>query len=273
MRLRQRLAIRRRTLRSAPLRDGLPGRTDPMSRTPGRCERLDLPSAVTGLVLMLVVASSPARGAEPLRTVHLSPDDARLLAQPAENRTLLGYLASCALPETMVLQAEIGNEQVIFPGSLGLAPGWADRALTSAEQRWVSACLLARTNYLGHRMRISMRATDPPVDGLKTTAEEEREFSLFEGGFFGNVFAESPVAFACTGGSDAVGAADPVYAKRVCTLPTVSGSSDIKPISRCGFTLVGSCGRTNEFAVDGQHYDEVIFTYLAPEQPEPGDRR
>ena len=252
--------------RLASSRPESPGRAAPISVTTQCGESLRLPSAVAGLSLMLMMASSPARGAEPPQVVQLSPDAARL-AQSAENRTLISYLASCALPETMVLRAEIGNETVTFPGSLGLAPGWVERALTPSEQRWVSACMLARTNHFGHTMRISMRATDPPVDGLTATAEEEQEFPLFEGGFFGNLFAEAPVAFACAGGADAPGAADPVYRKRVCTLPMATGPGDMKPTSPCGFTLVGACGRADRFAVDGQGYREVIFTYLAPEPP------
>src|SRR5262249_37402515 len=65
-------------------------------------------------------------------------------------------------------------------------------------QRWVTACVLARTNAYGVKVDISIRAPPDAPDAVKnapaTSGEERGEYSLREGAFWGNVFDESPTA-------------------------------------------------------------------------------
>ncbi len=64
-------------------------------------------------------------------------------------------------------------------------------------QRWVSACVLARTNAYGVTVDISMRAPeDAPQavkDALRVTPDEAAAYPLQEGAFYGNLFASTPV--------------------------------------------------------------------------------
>ncbi|HEX7699163.1 MAG TPA: hypothetical protein VF403_00490, partial [Kofleriaceae bacterium] len=64
-------------------------------------------------------------------------------------------------------------------------------------QRWVSACLLARTNAYGAHVNISMRAPDDAPqavkDALAVSPAEAAVYNLREGAYYGNVFATTPV--------------------------------------------------------------------------------
>jgi hypothetical protein len=137
-----------------------------------------------------------------------------------------------------------------------------------AEQRWLTACILARTNHFGHRIQISMRAARPPMPALEASWLERQAYPLFEGGFFGNLFAELPVAYACFGDRDHSMAADPILSRRICTAPDGDDALTGLPVTRCGFLAVGACGQATRFVVDHGIYDEVIYTYL-PLTPEP----
>ena len=69
------------------------------------------------------------------------------LVAGAEQRQWLSYLAGCALPDDVEIVADVQGETHAFVGGLGLAPGWLERGLNPVEQRWVSACILARINH------------------------------------------------------------------------------------------------------------------------------
>ena len=75
---------------------------------------------------------------------------------------------------------------------------------TDSCQRWVSACVLARTNAYGVHVQISMRApavVPPGRDAqyakiqaaLATSPGEVATFGGREGAFYGNLFATTPV--------------------------------------------------------------------------------
>ena len=131
------------------------------------------------------------------------------LAATAAQRKQLTYLVRCALPADVALYADIEGERFTFPGSIGLAPGWLTEAMTPSEERWVSACLLAHVNYFGKHVQVSMRATPPPVPALAVSDDEQQTFSMFEGGFFGNLFTSNPVAYTCQGARTPAQASDP----------------------------------------------------------------
>jgi hypothetical protein len=90
----------------------------------------------------------------------------------------LKYVYSCAMPPGssltltlhhtdadggVIITADGGasTEQVVLEGKHGLAPEWGadDHAVCNDDcKRWVSACLLARTNAYGQHVNISLRA-------------------------------------------------------------------------------------------------------------------
>lgn len=188
-------------------------------------------------------------------------------ATPAR-RLLLKYLVSCALPEGVLLYADVDGHRHRFAGSLGLAPGWIERGLTPSEQRWVSACILARTNYFGREVAISMRAPAPAPAALQSSPEERTNFSLFEGGFYGNIFQDEPRAFACSAERTPKQAADRSYQDRVCSEPSGSTLPSGESLTRCGFVHAGTCPAPENFTPGPDGYREVIFTYLRPAGPQ-----
>jgi hypothetical protein len=139
------------------------------------------------------------------------------------------YAYSCAMPPGKHMTLTINGEAVTFDGSLGLAPEWGeDNGSCNVEcQRWVSACLLARTNAYGAHVEISLRAprslfqANGDIDALERTKylqiaedadptkDEATLFPLREGAYFGNIFESatasdgtqinSPKYYACAG--------------------------------------------------------------------------
>ncbi|WP_129344737.1 hypothetical protein [Sorangium cellulosum] len=111
------------------------------------------------------------------------------------SRTFVKYAVGCAFDpsQTFTFRWSGGTEE--YKGALGLAPEWADGPLSPAKQRWVSACIAARTNRLGVPVMISMRSPAPP--GLAAGEGERRAFSHKEGAFWGNLFEERPALYAC----------------------------------------------------------------------------
>jgi hypothetical protein len=213
----------------------------------------------------LVYADSPLLHPHQTDTIPMEVE----LADPAmattpEKRHQLQYLVSCALPQSIVLYTQQGTERFTFPGQMGLAPGWLHHPMTPAEERWVSACMLALVNYFGKHVEVSLRAEPPPVPFFQPSDEEKRQFTLFEGGFFGNLFGPKPVAYVCQGTRTPADDQAPVLHDRVCTTPTNEKTPDGKPMTPCRFILTGPCADSASFTVGGDHYDEVIFVYLKP---------
>jgi hypothetical protein len=156
----------------------------------------------------------------------------------------LNYTVSCALNPNQSLTIPL-ESPIVLEGSLGLAQSWARRRIGAADQEAVSACLAARLNFFGAHVLISIRGRglEPP------SAEEIAEYTLQEGAFWGNIFAEEPELFACTNRANVQNS----YAKlRFCStgFPVPDGST----IS-CGPLLhVGSCSK--RCAVNPAHPDE-----------------
>jgi hypothetical protein len=115
---------------------------------------------------------------------------------------------------------------------------------------------------------VSMRATPPPVPALAVAADEQQTFTIFEGGFFGNLFTSEPVAYACQGARMPAQARDPILQERICTQETGETTAEGTPITACRFLLTGRCEDSTSVRVHGTLYTEVIFTYLRPSQRE-----
>lgn len=150
---------------------------------------------------------------------------ATLVADPS-SQTSLSYLVQCALPAGASVRVDTPAGPLDFDGLIGLAPEWADAPCDVACQEWVTACMLARMNVYGVHFSLFPRGAHPEL--VPDDPDEAARFSVEEGAFYGNLFAEPPRVYACRGRGD-----DPLaLTLRTCTLPG----------SRCGIEAVGPCG-------------------------------
>jgi hypothetical protein len=149
-----------------------------------------------------------------------------LTAQALEDplaRELLKYVVSCALPASAELDLTIDGTAYAFPGGTGLAPAWGEPAGSCGPecQRWVSACVLSRVDFLGVSRPISIRGARPQ---LATTAAERADFPHREATYFGNIFTSPQIRRACLSPGQ-------TEIPRVCG-PTLDG---------CVMDVIGAC--------------------------------
>ena len=209
--------------------------------------------------------------ATPSRQRYPLNDPAKAIAQTESGREFIKYLTDCALDASVSAYADVQGQHYEFPGAMGLAPHWLHRPLTEAEQRWVSACILARTNYFGVEVQISLRADHSPFPALQTTDQERREYILHEGDFFGNLFTNTPVAAVAVGRATPEQRRDPVFQRRVCTAEDPDAAPhDSKTHSLCGFIITGDARNPDAHTLSGQQYDQSISVYLKPQAPSTG---
>jgi len=106
-------------------------------------------------------------------------------------------LVNCALPPWKSWIGTLNGEETEIWGVLGLAADLDEIPLLPTQQQLVTACLLASVNYFGEHIEISSR--NYPSAGA--TKDEMKDFGMFEGAFFGDVFAADgdTKKFACQG--------------------------------------------------------------------------
>jgi len=174
----------------------------------------------------------------------LSPNAAAQIANPGllgdSSRRLLKYTVGCALNDTQSFAFQwtdalgvVHNEK--YMGLLGLAPSWADGPLNKPGQRWVSACLAARTNRYETSVMLSLRGNLDPLK--KLVASESVAYPHIEGAFWGNLFSAQPYLHACY---DAENVANSRARLRDCAagqVDTVSGDL----VSCANIEIVGEC--------------------------------
>lgn len=208
---------------------------DTLKRT-GSCPNLPTPASADAVAR----ANGVQLNGNPLQFIHTGPlsanaDLTALLRANPGSAFFLSYIVECALPEgaSISIEAEPGAEPLVFRGSVGLAPEWADAPCDVACQEWVSACVFARTNRYELTVQVFLSGPHPAFDeavAVEGTAEENG-FTVREGAFYGNFFAAVPHELSCRGDGH-----DPLYrAIRVCALPG----------NLCGFSQVGPCGATD----------------------------
>jgi hypothetical protein len=213
------------------------------------------PSALTPAMLA-EAALDPGAISAPVLAAIQNPGKSGTLS-----RQLLKYTVGCALDSTQPSFSfswvdEDGNtNDVTDPGQIGLATDWAHGPLGSGdEQGWVSACLVARVNYFGIEVALSIRGDDA---ALATTPEEVADYPNEEGAFWGNLFADPPVAYACDDVPDD-DTSRSLY--RVCAAGYVEANSDI---ASCGIIQrLGSCDTYCEPLTgdSGQYYPACATT-------------
>lgn len=155
------------------------------------------------------------------------------LIDTADGREVLSYIVSCALPQGQ----SINVRGFKFAGSIGVAPAWATRVPTVTERRWVTACVMARTNLFGIRVDLSLRG---PHAALRGSLAEQLNYLLVEGAFYGDLFHEGgPKLFACSAEVRDLDLALSTQDLRACAI------SDNGHTTRCGFTYTGKCSVTD----------------------------
>ena len=203
---------------------------------------LGLPQHIAGLTLFLIAAITDA----------LDGWIARRQGQVSAFGTLLDPIADKLLISSAFISL-VEN---------GLAPAWATRVPTVSERRWVTACLLSRTNVNGVPVKISMRH-DANL-ALLTSAAERATYTEAEGAFYGDLFAPIPVTFACSNR-----AWTPLVGTfRACALSPNGITTD------CTFTYTGACTKAcgdktapfNGCKGLGTSYNEVATIFLTPTQ-------
>jgi hypothetical protein len=172
----------------------------------------------------------------------LSPSALASLQDPGAagemSRAFLRYAVGCAFRPDQSLEfawtdADGVEHEEEFVGALGLAPYWQSSALKEAGQRWVSACMAARTNWYGVPVMISTRARAPSL--AEPSAEELAAYPNEEGAFWGNLFASTPKLYACHA------SANVAYARSL-QRDCAAGHVDGQNVVECGIIeIVGSC--------------------------------
>lgn len=185
----------------------------------------------------------------PLTGAALSAAITPEIAADALALDILDYTVSCALgPDQQVAVALPDGGTRTFAGGLGLAPAWGrDDGRCDQECRgWVSACLVARTNFLGESRQISLLGDNP---ALTPTAQESAEFDIEEASYYGDLFASPAVLYGCV-------ADDHEAPVRTC-----GGAQE-----GCAITIVGSCDEVCDAAgcrgVHGEVFTQAISVNL-----------
>ena len=183
-------------------------------------------------------------------------------------RELLKYIVSCALPPTSKVDFTSEGVDYSYPGELGLTPKWGLPGGTCSEtcQRWISACVMARVDYLGEKVSISLRG---PHANRATTPAERAAYTVREGVYYGNIFRDpaDQERYACV-------APGRHGLPRVCG-PTLDGCF-LKATGWCNDTCGSAlpdgayldCHDTmrvsNQFPADSENFPTSITVFLKP---------
>jgi hypothetical protein len=141
------------------------------------------------------------------------------------SRKLMHYVVSCALPADQTLSMSIDGTKYTFDGGLGLAPEWGRPGgrCDQSCQRWVSACVLGRVDYLGVEEIISERGANL---ALMPTRDEMHDYTGQEATYYGNIFVAGQPMYVC-------------LAPGKKQIPRVCGPS----LDNCPMEVVGSCAQ------------------------------
>ena len=128
------------------------------------------------------------------------PTDIGGMTLGARNNILMKYIVRCALPGgTSSSFKDSGGTLHTWYGEIGVAPNWSTGALTSTEQRWVSSCVTSLVNADATSVIVSQRGeNDSPYVMMP---DEATNYPVTEGAYFGNMFADPPVYYACNNGA------------------------------------------------------------------------
>jgi hypothetical protein len=159
-------------------------------------------------------------------------------------REVFSYIYACAASQGHTMSISIEGTNYNFNGALGLADSWRSGSCDATCQGWVSACVLARSNYYGQSVHLSLRGSHA---NLGTSAQEVADYPNQEGKFYGNLFTTNAQKFSCAGPQSTANSL------RRCT---ETGSPNA-----CDFTGVGSCSSCTGSNCPS-NFGQVITVYL-----------
>lgn len=164
------------------------------------------------------------------------------LVKGEPGRSLLSYVVRCALPAGDEASfPRPGGSHLVYPGLVGIAPGWKGRSLDGAGRRLMTACLMAHVNAVRTEFPISVRSATlreaPPSEKLLFPAQEMA--------VYGNVFAPASEQdlFVCFGEAVAESLGDSGSLGTGLGLPSYLDFRMCSVSQRCGFHRVGACYR------------------------------
>jgi hypothetical protein len=176
---------------------------------------------INGLAEPSVSGVDPAY---PLDSAHGLGQEGWLAENDPAGEKVIRYLVECALDHGQIVTVEGPTTTYQFEGWLGLATEWRTDPCDQECQEWVSACLLARTNETETETLLFVQGEHPQLGfGF------DPSLPLYEGTFFGNVFTDPPVMYACRG--DSGGTAAAALWGRTCT----------QDVEECGFSTYADC--------------------------------
>jgi hypothetical protein len=197
----------------------------------------------------------------PLTAKSIESEASSALEDPAA-REFLTAIVSCALPATKTLKISTQGTTYTYSGDLGLAPDWSTGECDNQCQQWVSACVLARTDYLDEQREISLRGANPALNPRRA---ELATYTAPEAAFFGNLFKNPQRRYACL-------APGQTELPRVCGPSLQSCAISVDPQVTCAEVCKGpsvdgaykNC-RPNDGAQDDSPYVGTVTSFLTPE--------
>jgi hypothetical protein len=117
---------------------------------------------------------------------------------PVNSAMQVSYIVKCAKPTgtNVTYTNPATGVAYSWPGELGLAPAWTNRAMTVAEQQVMSACMVAHANKYGVHVPIAVEGRTAAGVEIARAANELTSYPVREAGWFGNT-ANGEGIFVC----------------------------------------------------------------------------
>lgn len=196
----------------------------------------------------------------------------RALVNTANGRAVMAVVVSCALPSSASVSAtDLSGTSYSYQGSMNLAPNWQNNVPSTADKRWTTACILARTNVYNINHTLSLR-NDLNIN-LQASMMEKSQYATAEAGFYGNLFQAAPALYACASQIWVPSGNPALEGSRACS------KSSNGTTTNCGFSYTWLCGAAlsghpaacsdktapyGSCSVSGTSYGEVVTTFSTP---------
>lgn len=205
-----------------------------------------------------------------------------LNADEEHRAPMMQAIAKCSVEPSFTIASSDGT--FLFPGQWPLYPSWKSNRLTGQDKRErVSSCILSLLN--GNNATLSLCIIGPGGSPFSDACGDP-SMTIREGGFFGDLFAQTPTAYvagpdtndpvdsgrACFGSVDnyCCSEADTNCPQRIVLVGAILGSPEQNYANkRCNAPLVSSGG--NQYCPSffstrepGRNYTNVFTTFVPP---------